>query len=367
MRTPLRLGSARGRTQLARAVSILARRLRHACWFACVTCSALSHAPAHAESALALQPGVTCLQREALESALEPGMLGALEHEALVVTVQGSSEDPRTASIRVTHAGELVAERTFSPGPARCGDFHAAIAVTIAIMVRSIQPAPEPEPELEPEPEPEPESEPEPALIRPPMPPPARRARLALALSPRISGLIGWGVEATRQRGLSAELELSARRWAVRAGVLALFSIDQRFTRVDAGYATRPLAASIDGCVRLLRSRHARSSLCAGLLLGSVQWRGLPGSDSERLRSDSQRWAGVRAQLDLAVRLAGPLFLVASLSALRGLVPIELTANDGSGDTPPRDEKALSRNGVLLGLGFAYEFQRQGSTPGEHQ
>jgi hypothetical protein len=331
-----------------------------------VICSALCHAPAHAESALVLQPGVTCLQHESLEDALEPGMLGALEHEALVVTVQGSTEDPRTASIRVTHEGELVAERTFSPGPARCGDLHAAIAVTIAIMVRSIQPATEPATEPEPEPEPEPASESKPVLIRHATRPPARRTRMALALSPRVSGLVGWGVEASRQRGLSAELELSARRWAVRAGALALFSTDQRFTRVDAGYATRPLAASLDGCAKLLRSRYAHGSLCAGLLLGSVQGRGLPGADSQSLRSDSHRWAGVRAQLDLAVRLASPLFLVASLSALRGLVPIVLTANDGSGDTP-RDERALSRNGVLLGLGFAYEFQRQGSMPREHQ
>jgi hypothetical protein len=314
---------------------------------------------AHAQSnRVELHEGVTCLQAEALDAQLEPGIATTLEDEALTLHVLGSDEDPRSVVIKLTRGDELIAERSFSPGPPRCPDFHAAIAVTIGIMVRSVEtrvvtpPPPEPAPVALPPP-------------RPPAPARAAKPRRPLRFAPRASGLVGWGVEAPRARGFAAELELSAQRWAVRAGMLGLFSRDEVFEQVRTGYRTRPLTSSLDLCWRMLERSWIYADLCAGSLIGQLHSQGVRGADSVKLGSRSHAWGAVRGSLDAALRLRGGLWFISSVALLHGVPQVTLTAPDVEG--VPRGRASLPRDGVLLGFGFAYEFRRQGSTDQEHE
>jgi hypothetical protein len=312
----------------------------------------------HAESSpIVLHEGVTCLREDVLDAQLEAGTVGVLEHEALTLVVEGSDEDPRTAAIRLLRGDELVAERSFSPGPPRCPDFHAAIAVTIGIMVRSVSSdAP-----VSVAPVPPPPSPPPPP---PPPPPPAAKALPTLRLALHAEGVLGYGLYAASARGFAGALTLGGLRWAVRAGALALFSRDESFDDVAAGYATRPYAGTLDACWHLLRSERWLADLCGGVLLGRLQVRGVSGPDSQRLRDSSHTWGALRAELDVGVRLLGGLWARASLSPTRGVSPITLTADVGS---RPRDDAHLPQGGVLLGFGLAYELQRQGSATPRHR
>ncbi|MET0287857.1 MAG: hypothetical protein ABW352_25435 [Polyangiales bacterium] len=304
-----------------------------------------------------LHEGVTCLREDVLDAQLEPGTASGLEHESLTLVVEGSDEDPRSAVIRLLRGEELIAERSFSPGPPRCPDFHAAIAVTLGIMLRSVSTdaAREPEPQPEPEPEPEPAPALSPLTPKPPRP-------LTFAL--RATGLLDYGLYASRARGFAAQLELGGPRWALRVGALSLFSRDETFDEVAAGYATRPHAGTLDACWRTLRSDRWLLDLCAGMLLGRLQLRGVPGPDSQRLRDSSHTWAALRAELDVGLRLVGGLWARLSLSPTHGLSPITATADTGG---RLRAEAPLPRGGILIGFGLAYEFQRQGFPGARHR
>jgi hypothetical protein len=106
------------------------------------------------------------------------------------------------------------------------------------------------------------------------------------------------------------------------------------------------------------------ADLCAGLLVGRLHARGVSGPDSLRVRERSYAWPALRAELDVALRLFERVWAVASLSPLRGLQPVTLTATERE---HAQAEAPLPRAGVLLGLGLAYEFHRQGSAVEEHR
>jgi hypothetical protein len=337
----------------------------------CVLASMLSVAvSAHASAALEVHAGVSCLRAGLLESQLEPGIAGALEHERIHVLVEGSEQDPRTAVIRLTRDDELLAERTFSPGPPRCPDLHSALAITIGIMVRSIlSPAP-PQPA-----EPEPVAEPEPPALPAPAPPPRVRPSLTFttasparpvdrAFALHTQGAVGWAIAAELQRGLQLALGLRSGRWSVRAVLLALFSREEKIERLPAHVTTRPLVASLDGCVRLFVTHAAHSHLCAGLLAGRMQMIGRAEGEGRARPPSSDAWSALRAQLELALRLGGPLWLTASVGPVRGLRALRPGVLDSAGQplpTPP-----LPRTGLLVGIGLTYEFGRQGSARSEH-
>jgi hypothetical protein len=307
-------------------------------------------------SPIVLHEGVTCLREETLDAQLEPGVAGVLAHESLTLRVDGSDEDPRSAVIRLLRADASIAERSFSPGPPRCADFHAAIAVTIGIMVRSVIVEPPPAP-------PEPEPPPPPPAPRLPPPAPSRVEMVRpLSVALRVGGSLGWGVGAIRSRGVAAELEVAGRHWALRGGALATFSRQDHFDEVDAGYETKLRAGSLDACWRVVRTPRVLADLCAGLLLGGLHGRGV--SDSQPVNGKSYLWPALRAELDVALRLFGDVWATASISPLRGLQPIILTA--GPPDAPA-DRAELPRSGVLLGFGLAYELLSQGLPTERHR
>ena len=51
--------------------------------------------------------------------------------------VEGSALEPRTARLYVQLEGRTVAQRVFAPGPARCSDLHAALALALALAIRA--------------------------------------------------------------------------------------------------------------------------------------------------------------------------------------------------------------------------------------
>ncbi len=298
-----------------------------------------------------VREGVTCLREELLDAQLEAGTLSTLEHESLVLHVEGSEDDPRSAVIRLLRGDEPIAERSFSPGPERCSDFHAAIAVTIGIMLRSV--------EVEVEVQVQDQAQdpvPEHAQQAPPAPVPSKIVR-PFTFAARASGVLGWQVEASRTRGLVGELELGGVHWAMRAGVLAAFSRTARFDDVMAGYATRVRSATLDACWRMVSTTRVLADLCAGVLIGALQARGVAGPDSQRLRASSHAWAALRGELDVGLRVFGHVWVIASVSPMHGLRTLTLTADQSA---RARAAESLPPNGVLLGLGLAYELHRQG-------
>lgn len=104
-----------------------------------LTCSLLL-APADAQArplaeVLRVEPGATCLSAPALVGTIEVWLgRDTVDPAVRVIEVRGDPTRADTASISIEIGGEKI-ERSFDPGPAKCGDLHAVVGLAVAIAV----------------------------------------------------------------------------------------------------------------------------------------------------------------------------------------------------------------------------------------
>jgi hypothetical protein len=118
---------------------------------ACVACSLLAHAEAHAEGlaapaplaapadqplaeALDLDPGATCLEENRLEAEVQTWLGRGQLRSGIHVHVQGDEHDPRAVEFRIVRDGKA-RERRFDGLPAGCEDATAVVGLAIALAI----------------------------------------------------------------------------------------------------------------------------------------------------------------------------------------------------------------------------------------
>ncbi|MDB4972898.1 MAG: hypothetical protein JWN48_1239 [Myxococcaceae bacterium] len=327
------------------------------------------------------------MQRGPLEESLASALSQRVADDSLSVEVQGSAHDPRTAVIRVLHAKEVVAARSFSPGPPRCADFHEAVALAIAMMLRTLEsPLPDAAPGAASSREPadsarrperaadtralparvELEAPRLPTVVydQPASPAPAP-TRTPWGLSLRAAGLLSSHVAASSAAGARLELALERGSTSLRAGMLALYSSTQRIADSQVRYLTRPLAGSLGACASLLDSASWALHACAGLLAGRVRLHARRAPGVTPLSASTQPWFALTAQLELARRLGSSSWLLLSLAP--AYAPRKLGAETQASSAAPAMQSVLPRLGAIFALGVAYDVRRQGSGRHRHR
>ncbi|MEX1363205.1 MAG: hypothetical protein AB1Z98_08770 [Nannocystaceae bacterium] len=316
--------------------------------------------PVAIADALVVEPGATCLEHDRLSEQVV-GWLGVDELDPrLTVLVEGDDIEVRSLRFTLLDRGQVLSERVFSPGPSRCDDLHAVVALAIALAVDATvlesaggaeSGAPEPEPS-EPEPsEPEP-SEPEPpsglddeTAGSPPLvdlSPPLRRWELR----GHLQGLLTYGAPPDVGGGGSLGLELG---WGslldLQLGVLA----------TSAG------ARPIDGATLDVTLVAGRVGACVGPRLGEIRPRGCLGLLAGTALAEGRGFdrdfriavpwlAGtfggdVRVGLTPRVRLS---------LGLEGVVTVVRPVFDVREQSEVRTLRELPRFGALFGVGLVF-------------
>lgn len=308
--------------------------------------------------ALVVEPGATCLEHDRLSEQVV-GWLGADALDPrLTVVVEGDDIEVRTLRFTLRDRGRVLAEREFSPGPSRCDDLHAVVALAIALAVDATVlettgvAEPEPQPEPRPEPEPQPEPQPEPKLeTSPDEPVPGSPAHVDLSSPPprwelrgQLRGLLAYGVPPEVGGGGMLGLELSHKSLVdLQLGVQATSSGSER---IDGGrLAVTLVGGRVDACVGP-RIGEIRPRGCLGLLVGSALAEGQGFSTDYRV---ALPWAAgtfggdVRVGLTPRVRLS---------FGLEGLVTVVRPVFDLREGPEARTLRELPRFGALFGVGL---------------
>lgn len=267
--------------------------------------------------ALVVNPGATCLEHDRLSEQIA----GWLEHDELdprlSVVVEGDQEDAKTVRFTLRDEGAVLSERVFSPGPSRCDDLHAVVALAIAMAVDATVLASagivEPKPPLDPLPEtPVPKADPEvtpdaPKVAAVPVqpldlgPPPARWALRAVidgTLAIRLPPDVGGGGYAGLELGWNDLVDVSA-------GAMATGNRDRPLDGTKLAVAL--VAARADLCVGPWAGR-VRPRGCFGAIGGAALARG-EGFEDENFRTVVPWFAvalgaGIRVPLARRIRLS---------------------------------------------------------------
>jgi hypothetical protein len=267
---------------------------------------------------LRVEPGATCLTEAQLVTAIEPLLDDPRIPEELTFVVEGDALDPLSAQLYVVRRGQTVAERAFAPGPERCGHFHAAVGLAIALAINAAQ-----------------EEE---------------RARSGVW---SIAGAGLWTYRVLPRFAPGAELLARRALGAhalVRGGVAAALSFDERLGTQGTFDATLAVAR-LDGCARIELSSALRADGCAGVLGGLLQ---VSGNDVARPSGDAVPWVALAAaaSLELAFSEQWALALGFSANFLLHRVEVGLESTDGT----QAATRALDRVGLALGIGPVYYF-----------
>jgi hypothetical protein len=363
--------------RVQRFLQLLGSSLR---WLLLLGCLGSQHARADdvASVALDLDAGATCLQADLLRQSLGGWLRQSVDHAAFTVQVRGSVDDPRSVTIVLSRAGQPLSQRAFRPGPPRCTDFHDAVALAIALMLKNAdapegtvraQPADDPPP-AEPPAAPTEHNTVAPALIAPPPRVPApREASPALFFSPRASALFARHEASSTAAGARVELAFGiGARWSLHAGMLGLFSTSQVLKPFDGAqadgqvrYRTRPLLASLLGCAALFGGATVRVSGCAGVLTGRVQFAGQRAAGTDSVAASTVAWTALQAQLEFALRLGQRGWVFLAVLPTYGLRQLGTTALDARGAVAAQDR--LPRLGALFALGLAFDFSAKALAP----
>ena len=229
---------------------------------------------------LEVSPGVTCIEASELAEQMR-ARLGTGEVEAtLAVRVEGSTEDPRTVSFRVSRAGETVAERRFAPGPERCDHLHATLGLAIALAIKV-------------------------SLLDEQSPRDlSKRGGAAVSTDDWSAGVNAWFSSAVLP-GVAPGLELRVVRrllphFTIRGGVLALATWDKTFDRTAGRFDAGVVALRADACVTVRLVRRVGLGGCAGLIGGGLL---ATGSDFVEKRSAWLGWFALASGVESAVEL----------------------------------------------------------------
>lgn len=306
--------------------------------------------------ALLVDPGATCLEHDRLSEQIV-GWLARDELDArLTIVVEGDPDRARVLRYTLRDRGVVLSERVFEPGPSRCEDLHAVVALAIAMAVDATvleavgvvaEPEPQPEPEPEPQPEPEPEPQPEP---NPNSSPPT----VDLSEPPRdwqvrtqLRALVGYNVPPDVGGGGTLSVELGWR---------SLLDIELGIAGTSSG--TRPL----EGAVLDVALVAGRANVCAGPWVGrnkTLRPRGCVGAlagaaiaeggGTMRNYRTTVPWIaptfGGDVRVALGPRLRFSIGVEGVITAVRPVFQLET-------DSEPVTLSAVPRVGALLGLGL---------------
>ncbi|MCA9650899.1 MAG: hypothetical protein KC501_13370 [Myxococcales bacterium] len=306
--------------------------------------------------ALVVEPGATCLEQDRLTEQVV-GWLGADELDPrLTVVVEGDRIEARTLRFTLRDRGRVLAERTFAPGPSRCDDLHAVVALAIALAVDAtvLESAGVKAPPVEPPPETTvPEPAPEPVLLETPAPDPTAGSPPHVDLTPRsrpwelrgqLRGLLAYGAPPDVAGGGMVGLELSRK---------SLIDLQLGLMATSAG------ARPVDGATLGVTLVGGRLDACAGPRLGEIRPRGCVGMIAGTALAEGRGfsrdfrialpWVAGTFGADVRVGLTPRLRLSFGLDGLVTVVRPVFDVQEASG---ARTLRELPRFGALFGLGL---------------
>jgi len=300
--------------------------------------------------ALTVDAGATCLEHDRLSEQIV-GWLGSDEIDPrLAIHVEGDANDERSLRFTLHDRDEALSERVFRPGPSRCDDLHAVVALAIAMavdatVVESVVPEPEPEPppELKPQPEPKPLPESEVSAV-PPEPLDLKPRTPAWELRGHLRGVLAYGAPPDVGGGAQLGLELGWNDLVdLQLGVMAT-SAGAR--PVDgATLAVTLVAARADGCVGP-RLGQIRPRACLGMLAGSALGEGRGFQRDYRAHLP---WLAAALGADVRVALVPRVRL---WFGLEGLATVVRPVFDLREESEVRTLRELPRFGAIFGVGL---------------
>ncbi len=279
-------------------------------------------------SILRVQRGASCLREEQLAAEVEQWLYDEPPQVDVAIIVVGSSVDARSVRLRVVREGRTLAHRAFEPGPERCDHLHAAVGLSIALILRASlmdelgQPLPDD---------------------------PAARERddslwVAVAINHDLLPGISPGLQ------LGAELALG-RHAAIRFGALGTATMRREFERKLAGFDGGIIAARSDLCTRARATSSLRWGACAGLLGGVLY---VTGVDVARAKSSTVVWMAFANTIGLDFELSERWSLGLELSLLFPLRQVRIGIDDARGAEV--DGVSLARLASVLSIGPAYHY-----------
>jgi hypothetical protein len=316
-----------------RATAMLLCTLATVGWFAPGTVEAqAAAAPApefqNLESAIRIQPGITCLEADELVQHVA-SWLGTQRIAApLSIEVYGSPYFARTVWFRIRRDDITLAERRFEPAPARCADLHAAVGLAIALALKASL--------LD-------------SLI-------ADQTRVLAPVSHpfRIlpQALVGARVVPGASIGAGLSLQRSlAERVAARLLVLALVGPYGDFREDQGRFTTWLGLARLDVCSQLVALESATISACLGVAAGGLYALGEAFPMSRRALI---AYVAVANALELDIELSTHWSLTVALDVLVPLRRTSFVVRDQTDSVIATDDLAAA--GVLLAVGPAYRF-----------
>jgi hypothetical protein len=259
------------------------------------------------------------------------------------VHVQGSATDADAVTFAITFEGGHRTERNIDGAPADCDQFHAALALSIALAIDATlldaQRVQLPEQDVP--------SDEELLAVEPPAP---AYFRLALgAFAHATSGLL----TDTAAAG-SARIEVGLVPWLdLRAGALVSSVTDQRLPGVPGRFDVRLIAGRLDGCA-LVSLRALRLLACAGAMGGSFRTAGRDYSAASF--TQPRPWWAVVGGVELQAEIAPWFSLGVTVDVVVPLLQRHIVAL-GPDERPlqPAD-RTLTDVGVLAGAGPVFRF-----------
>lgn len=87
--------------------------------------------------AVQVVPGGSCVTRDKVASEVGKWLGGATVPSDVAIVVEGAAGDPHAVGFVLTVAGEVAAQRLFSPAPPRCEQLHETLGLAIALALRA--------------------------------------------------------------------------------------------------------------------------------------------------------------------------------------------------------------------------------------
>jgi hypothetical protein len=286
-------------------------------------------------SHVSVEPGVTCLDADALVDDVRTWLGEGTVEPDLSIEVQGSGIDPRAVAFRVLRSGRVIASRRFDPGPARCDHLHAAVGLAIAMALKASL-----------------VDEIAPVRAAPPPAPPAMPG--ADASATRRAPETPWGLGVAPIVGIAVLPDPAAggaiaigrslvQFLSVRLSALALAARNETFDAAPGRFDAALFAGRLDVCAGVDLARPLRVRGCVGLGAGVIraQGYGFPQSHVAVVP-----WLAIADDLELEARIDRRWAVEGTVSLILPLGQSTLVVRDLSG-TPLAERRLASFGGVL--------------------
>jgi hypothetical protein len=290
--------------------------------------------------AVTLEPGATCLDAATLIEHVRSWVGADTVDADVVVEVRGSPDHDRIVSFRMLRGSQVVAVRTFDPGPSRCEQLHAVLGLSIAMALKAslvdevspsvAQPTVPAPPTMLPAPPPD-------GLLRPWAV--VGEGLVALAVLPDPA----FGMDARVERALTATFR-------ARLGLLALLAAGETFD-VPGHFATWLLAPRIDVCAGLEVAPRLHARGCMGMSGGALHAAGYAYPSS---RSTFIRWLAVANELGLNLELSRRWSIGAGATLILPVAQNSIVLRDYSGNV--LQQRDLASVGWIFSVGPLIRF-----------